>query len=311
MVHASFHIEYKKEYCSNIWQQCIVAMRSSESEMERKRMSHKKKKILKVTALFVFMFILGWGVGMVQKQQVKKTVQTVSVQNQADNWGLGFGAEGTQPTGNVTADELKEYNAWYVGDKNKKVIYLTFDCGYENGNTEPILDALKKHNAKATFFVVGHFLESAPDIVKRMTEEGHAVGNHTYHHPDMSSISDMASFQKEIDDVASLYQSITGKEMIKYYRPPQGKYSTANLKMAKELGYNTFFWSLAYVDWNVDDQPTKEEAFDKLLTRIHPGAIVLLHSTSKTNGEILDELLTKWEEMGYTFAPLSELIEES
>ena len=274
-------------------------------------MNHNKKKILKVTALFVFMFFLGWSAGSLQKQQMKKTVETVSVQNQADNWGLGFGAEGTQPAGNVTADELKKYNAWYVGDKNKKTIYLTFDCGYENGNTEPILDALKKHNAKATFFVVGHFLESAPDIVKRMTEEGHAVGNHTYHHPDMSSISDLASFQKEIDDVASLYQSITGKEMIKYYRPPQGKYSTENLKMAKELGYNTFFWSLAYVDWNVDNQPTKEEAFDKLLTRIHPGAIVLLHSTSKTNGEILDELLTKWEKMGYTFAPLSELIAES
>ena len=272
--------------------------------MEGKNMNHNKKKILKVTALFVFMFLLGWGAGSLQKQQMKKTVETVSVQNQADNWGLGFGAEGTQPAGNVTADELKKYNAWYVGDKNKKTIYLTFDCGYENGNTEPILDALKKHNAKAAFFVVGHFLESAPDIVKRMTEEGHAVGNHTYHHPDMSSISDLASFQKEIDDVASLYQSITGKEMIKYYRPPQGKYSTENLKMAKELGYNTFFWSLAYVDWNVDNQPTKDEAFDKLLTRIHPGAIVLLHSTSKTNGEILDELLTKWEEMGYTFAPL-------
>ena len=279
--------------------------------MEGKNMNHNKKKILKVTALFVLMFFLGWGAGSLQKQQMKKTVETVSVQNQADNWGLGFGAEGTQPTGNVTADELKKYNAWYVGDKNKKIIYLTFDCGYENGNTEPILDALKKHNAKATFFVVGHFLESAPDIVKRMEEEGHAVGNHTYHHPDMSSISELASFQKEIDDVASLYQSITGKEMFKYYRPPQGKYSTENLKMAKELGYNTFFWSLAYVDWNVDNQPTKEEAFDKLLTRIHPGAIVLLHSTSKTNGEILDELLTKWEEMGYTFAPLSELIAES
>lgn len=279
--------------------------------MEGKNMNHNKKKILKVTALFVFMFFLGWGAGSLQKQQMKKTVETVSVQNQADNWGLGFGAEGTQPTGNVTADELKKYNAWYVGDKSKNVIYLTFDCGYENGNTEPILDALKKHNAKATFFVVGHFLESAPDIVKRMEAEGHAVGNHTYHHPDMSSISDMTSFQKEMDDVASLYQTVTGKEMIKYYRPPQGKYSTKNLEMAKELGYHTFFWSLAYVDWNVDDQPTKEEAFDKLLTRIHPGAIVLLHSTSKTNGEILDELLTKWEEMGYTFAPLSELIEES
>ena len=279
--------------------------------MEGKNMNHNKKKILKVTALFVFMFFLGWGAGSLQKQQMKKTVETVSVQNQADNWGLGFGAEGTQPTGNVTADELKKYNAWYVGDKSKNVIYLTFDCGYENGNTEPILDALKKHNAKATFFVVGHFLESAPDIVKRMEAEGHAVGNHTYHHPDMSSISDMTSFQKEMDDVAPLYQTVTGKEMIKYYRPPQGKYSTKNLEMAKELGYHTFFWSLAYVDWNVDDQPTKEEAFDKLLTRIHPGAIVLLHSTSKTNGEILDELLTKWEEMGYTFAPLSELIEES
>ena len=279
--------------------------------MEGKNMNHNKKKILKVTALFVFMFFLGWGAGSLQKQHMKKTVETVSVQNQADNWGLGFGAEGTQPTGNVTADELKKYNAWYVGDKSKNVIYLTFDCGYENGNTEPILDALKKHNAKATFFVVGHFLESAPDIVKRMEAEGHAVGNHTYHHPDMSSISDMTSFQKEMDDVASLYQTVTGKEMIKYYRPPQGKYSTKNLEMAKELGYHTFFWSLAYVDWNVDDQPTKDEAFDKLLTRIHPGAIVLLHSTSKTNGEILDELLTKWEEMGYTFAPLSELIEES
>lgn len=279
--------------------------------MEGKNMNHNKKKILKVMALFVFMFFLGWGAGSLQKQQMKKTVETVSVQNQADNWGLGFGAEGTQPTGNVTADELKKYNAWYVGDKSKNVIYLTFDCGYENGNTEPVLDALKKHNAKATFFVVGHFLESAPDIVKRIEAEGHAVGNHTYHHPDMSSISDMTSFQKEMDDVASLYQTVTGKEMIKYYRPPQGKYSTKNLEMAKELGYHTFFWSLAYVDWNVDDQPTKEEAFDKLLTRIHPGAIVLLHSTSKTNGEILDELLTKWEEMGYTFAPLSELIEES
>ena len=106
-------------------------------------MNHNKKKILKVTALFVFMFFLGWGAGSLQKQQMKKTVETVFVQNQADNWGLGFGAEGTQPTGNVTTDELKKYNAWYVGDKNKKTIYLTFDCGYENGNTGAILDALK------------------------------------------------------------------------------------------------------------------------------------------------------------------------
>ena len=190
------------------------------------------------------------------------------------------------------------------------MIYLTFDAGYENGNTEPILEALKKHNVSATFFVVGHYLESAPELIKRMVEEGHTVGNHTYHHPDMSQISDTASFQKEMDGVAELFKKITGQEMVKFYRPPQGKYSETNLQMAKEMGYHTFFWSLAYVDWYQDEQPTKEEAFDKLLGRIHPGAVVLLHSTSQTNGEILDELLTKWEEMGYSFKTLSELVNE-
>ena len=147
--------------------------------------------------------------------------------------------------------------------------------------------------------------------MKQILAEGHAVGNHTYHHPDMSSIATKESFQKELNDNASLFQQITGQEMAKYYRPPQGKYSTVNLKMAKELGYHTFFWSLAYVDWYEDRQPSYEEAFEKLTGRIHPGAIVLLHSTSKTNGEILDELLSKWENMGYSFQPLSHLIQSS
>ena len=141
--------------------------------------------------------------------------------------------------------------------------------------------------------------------------EGHTVGNHTYHHPDMSRISDAQAFQKEMDDVRSLYKEVTGEEMKMYYRPPQGKYSLSNLQMAKDLGYSTFFWSLAYVDWNVDSQPSHEEAFEKLTKRIHPGAIVLLHNTSKTNGEILDELLSKWEKMGYTFGTLEELTGES
>lgn len=277
-------------------------------------MKQSYKKGICLLLLFVVVFAGGREAGRLQSQrhacvllEKENTVGTFSLEGATENWGLGFGAEGTQPTGTVTADELKQYDAYYVGAKEEKVIYLTFDCGFENGNTEPILDALKKHNAPATFFVVGHFLKSAPEITKRMTAEGHTVGNHTYHHPDMSAISDITSFQKEVDDVAALYKEITGQELAKYYRPPQGKYSAENLKMAKELGYKTFFWSLAYVDWNVDDQPTKEQAFDKLLTRIHPGAIVLLHSTSRTNGEILDELLTKWEEMGYSFRPLSEL----
>ena len=238
------------------------------------------------------------------------TAPTAGVVEQTENWGLGFGESGTQPTGNESAETLKKYDAYFVGGSKEKVIYLTFDAGFENGNTEPILDALKKHNAKGTFFVVGHYLETAPELIKRMVEEGHTVGNHTYHHPDMSKISDKAAFTKEMQDVEALYKEITGEEMVHYYRPPQGKYSTSNMQMAKELGYHTFFWSLAYVDWYQDKQPSHEEAFNKLLNRIHPGAIVLLHSTSQTNGEIMDELLTKWEEMGYRFGTLDELLEE-
>ena len=226
------------------------------------------------------------------------------------NWGLSFPSPGQAPVGNTTNDYLKQFNACYMGDPGEKVIYLTFDAGYENGNTAKILDALKKHGVHAAFFVVGNYLETSPELTKRMVAEGHIVGNHTYHHPDMSKISTKEAFEKELNDVKTLFQSITGSEMAHYYRPPQGKYSTSNLEMAKELGYKTFFWSLAYVDWIQDEQPTKEQAFSKLLSRIHPGAVVLLHSTSSTNAAILDELLTKWEEMGYHFAPLSELADK-
>lgn len=226
----------------------------------------------------------------------------------SEDWGLSFGESGTQPVGNASPEDLAWYDAYFMGDGSEKVIYLTFDCGYENGNTEPILDALKKHNVTATFFVVGHFLETAPDIVKRMVEEGHIVGNHTYHHPDMSSISDLDAFQKELDSVADSFYAITGTTLSSYYRPPQGKANAGNIKMAQQLGYSTVFWSLAYVDWDTEKQPSHDAAFDKLTSRIHPGAIVLLHNTSRTNGEILDELLTKWENMGYSFQPLSELI---
>ena len=223
------------------------------------------------------------------------------------NWGLSFQQEGKPPVANASAEYLKQFNAYYADQTEEKVIYLTFDAGYENGSTAAILDALKKHNASATFFLVGNYLETSPELVKRMVAEGHTVGNHTYHHPDMSKISTEESFSKELRDLEDLYRQVTGQPMKKYYRPPQGKYSESNLKMAKDLGYSTFFWSLAYVDWYEDKQPSKDEAFKKLLGRIHPGAVVLLHSTSKTNGEILDELLTRWEEMGYRFASLEEL----
>ena len=140
-----------------------------------------------------------------------------------------------------------------------------------------------------------------------MVDEGHIVGNHTMHHPDMSKISDHATFEKELLDFDAFFTEITGQNPSKYYRPPQGTYSESNLKMAKELGFRTIFWSLAYVDWNNNSQPTPEQAYGKLLPRVHNGAIVLLHSTSKTNAQIMDDLLTKWEQMGYRFASLEEL----
>jgi peptidoglycan-N-acetylmuramic acid deacetylase len=159
----------------------------------------------------------------------------------------------------------------------------------------------------ATFFVVGNFMDGHPELIRRMVDEGHIVGNHTYHHPDMSALVSPEEFEKELTLLEHKYEDVTGEKMEKLYRPPQGKYSEQNLKMAAEKGYKTFFWSLAYVDWYVDRQPTADEAFSKLLPRIHPGAIVLLHSTSKTNCEILDQLLTKWKQMGYTFGSLKDI----
>ncbi len=269
------------------------------------------KKTIFVVSLLCAMFFAGRGVGYLTQDLGLPGINSVGSSRIAasENWGLGGYGDGVKPTGIASAEELKKYDAYFVGEGEEKVIYLTFDAGYENGNTEPILDALKRHQAPATFFVVGHYLESAPELVKRMVEEGHCVGNHTYHHLDMSQISDMASFRREMDDVANLFRQITGEELSMYYRPPQGKYSVENLKMAKELGYQTFFWSLAYVDWYQDEQPSREEALEKLTGRIHPGAVVLLHSTSKTNGEVLDELLGEWEKMGYSFRPLSDLID--
>ena len=261
------------------------------------------QKVSIVAVLFLVMYALG----ALTAKKAESVGVSALLHEKSENWGLGFGTEGKPPTGNASAEELKKYNAYFIGDTTQNTIYLTFDCGYENGNTEPILDALKKHDVKATFFVVGNFLETSPEIVRRMIAEGHTVGNHTYHHLDMSSISSMDAFKKETQDVENLFEQITGTPITKFYRSPQGKYNIENLKMAQELGYHTFFWSLAYVDWYQDKQPTKDEAFGKLLKRIHPGAIVLLHSTSSTNAQILDELLTKWEEMGYTIKPLTEL----
>lgn len=277
--------------------------------------SFSLKKILRTAGILAAAFVIGSLASRITSHFLPASSLSVSDQEfyfgaatPSSNWGLSFPNEGQRPTGNASIEELNAYNAHYASNTDEKVIFLTFDAGYENGNTPAILEALKKHQVLATFFVVGNFLSTSPDLVKQMLADGHTVGNHTWSHPNMSKISTQEAFSKELSQVEDLYREITGQEMTRYYRPPQGIYSQPNLQMAKDLGYETFFWSLAYVDWYQDNQPTKEQAFDKLLTRIHPGAIVLLHSTSSTNAQILDELLTRWEEMGYTFKPLSEVV---
>ena len=270
-------------------------------------MTHANRRSLRVfTALTALLLTAAVILSLTGEETVRPAGAAAAIPVSGD-WGLSFQNEGQPPVGNAAQEELAQYGAYYLGNCAEKVIYLTFDCGYENGYTEPILDALKKHNAPAAFFVVGNMVETAPDIIRRMARERHIVGNHTYHHPDMSSISDQTAFQRELDSLAELYQQTTGQPLSRFYRPPQGKYSQENLRQAQALGYNTVFWSLAYVDWYTDNQPTADQAYAKLLPRIHDGAVVLLHSTSRTNAEILDDLLTKWEDMGYTFASLEEL----
>ncbi|EDS73295.1 putative delta-lactam-biosynthetic de-N-acetylase [Anaerofustis stercorihominis DSM 17244] len=221
-------------------------------------------------------------------------------------WGLGNYGDGKQPVGNADKETLSKYDAYYVGNENEKNIYLTFDAGYENGYTEKILDTLKEQKVPATFFLVGNYLEKNPELVKRMIKEGHIVANHTYSHKDLRYVSD-EEFKKQVNDFADLYKKTTGQEIKKYLRPPEGTFNEHSLAMAKSMGYKTIFWSLAYNDWNNNQQKSYSEVFDKVLPKLHNGCILLLHSTSKTNGEVLGDLLSKIKEEGYTFKSLDEL----
>ena len=221
-------------------------------------------------------------------------------------WGLSFQNEGQPPAAPMTPERLKELGAAYVDEDGGKVLYLTFDAGYENGFTGEMLDILKELEVPAAFFLTGDYLNREPDLVRRMTAEGHIVGNHTLSHPDMTAV-DADTFRTELSGVEEKYFDITGQTLPKYYRPPQGVYDENSLIMAQKNGYQTVFWSLAYADWDNDHQPDPAAAVEKLNSRIHDGAVVLLHATSKTNAEILKQLLTGWMEMGYRFAPLTEL----
>jgi peptidoglycan-N-acetylmuramic acid deacetylase len=216
--------------------------------------------------------------------------------------------DGTPSGGPSEALEyLDKYYVYYLGDTSKKELYLTFDQGYENGYTDSILDTLKKHNVKAAFFSVGPYIIGNKDLVKRMVDEGHMVVNHSVNHPSMPKVTDKDKFTEEILGVERAFEELTNQKMKKYFRPPMGTYSELSLYRTVELGYKSIFWSIAYHDWDVNNQPDPEYAKNLILERTHNGAIILLHSISKTNAEILDDLITEWKARGYEFKSMDDL----
>lgn len=208
----------------------------------------------------------------------------------------------------ATVELFKKFDAYYVGDINKKEIYLTFDEGYENGYTSKILDVLKEQNVKAAFFVTRPYIMQNKELIKRMVDEGHIVANHSSTHPSMPQKAvDFEKFKKEFEDTEAVFKEITGQDMPKFFRPPMGKYSEKSLYYTQKLGYKTIFWSFAHKDWIVDDQPPVETTIQKVLDRSHNGEIMLLHAVSKSNTEALPTIIKTLREQGFEFKPLTEL----
>ena len=213
----------------------------------------------------------------------------------------------TQPTLSNELSYVEQYDVFWCDKKHSKmedddkVIYLTFDAGYENGNIKKIVDVLKKENVKATFFILDNMILKNHSLVKEMVDDGHVIANHTMKHKDMTKMTNKEDFAKELSALEELYCQAYGKEMPKYYRPPEGKLCEQNLRWAEELGYKTVMWSFAYADWDNDKQPTHEYAVKKILDNIHNGEVMLLHPTSSTNAEILEEIIVELKKQGFRF----------
>lgn len=233
-------------------------------------------------------------------------VTYASVSNKPIHWGFKR-AVNEQPAeaGEEYDQLLAKYDAFYKGNPDKKTLYLTFDSGYENGYMPQILDVLKKQKVPATFFVTGHFLESQPDLAKRIVKEGHIIGSHSYYHPDFTAVSD-ERIRRELKMVKDKTKEITGQKEIKYLRPPRGVFSERTMQVAKEEGYRHVFWSLAFVDWYVNNQRGWQYSYDNIMSRIHPGCILLLHSISKDNADALEKAIQDLKKKGYKFKSLDE-----
>lgn len=221
------------------------------------------------------------------------------------SWYAAHQKDGKRPPAPAEIPSIGEHGGYFLG-ADEPVVYLTFDAGYENGNVEKILDGLKAEGVPGAFFILENLVNRNPELVKRMTEEGHLVCNHTARHKDMSSFSE-AEFKEELGRMETAYRNLTGKDMARYYRPPEGRFTIANLDWAKDMGYSTILWSYAYADWDNDRQMAPDAALEKVLSGAHNGMILLLHPTSATNAEILPALIRGLRDRGFRFGTLDEL----
>ena len=241
-----------------------------------------------------------------EESSVSDVSECIPVSSEAQNWYCKHMKSSARPPVPPEMSWIKDCGGYFLGE-DEKVIYLTFDAGYENGNVEKILDTLKEENVPAAFFILDNLVTSNTDLVKRMVEEGHTVCNHTAKHKDMTKMTTKEAFAEELLNMEQIYKDKTGYELAKYYRPPEGRFNKENLTWANEMGYKTIFWSFAYADWDNENQMSADKAVEKIMTNTHNGEVLLLHPTSKTNAEILPTLIKKWKEMGYTFGTLDEL----
>ena len=268
-------------------------------------MNKRNIRILTNSLMICLIFVFAFSVINMQNNETLQTSSTGVVSDKKIEWGIKRGDNHEQPElGAENKRIIDEYEGISMGNSEKPYIYLTFDCGYEAGYTEKILEVLKQNDVKATFFITGHYLNSQSDLVKRMIDEGHIIGNHTADHICMPE-----SANEEIkDDVMELHTALYDKfgyEM-KYIRPPKGEYSERTVEYTNTLGYTTVMWSFAYDDWDENKQGREEYGKSKVLDNVHNGEVMLLHSTSKDNSNILDYCIKEIKNMGYEFKSLDE-----
>ncbi|MRG87458.1 delta-lactam-biosynthetic de-N-acetylase [Salinibacillus xinjiangensis] len=220
-------------------------------------------------------------------------------------WGYKKNTEHNPPDAGKYGKMLDQYNSFYVDKSGEKVVYFTFDLGYEAGHTDEILDILKDKNVPAAFFLAGHYIKSATDLVKRMRDEGHIIGNHSYNHHEFTTISD-EKIKEELDKINEELEKHVGIKSTQFVRPPRGDFSERTLAVTEKLGYTSVFWSTAFVDWG--EQKGWQSAYKNIIDHIHPGAIILLHATSKDNALALEHLIDELRKRGYKFKSLEYLL---